>query len=116
MRILEIWKEVAMPDRNAFGGFAIGLLVGSLAAGVTALLFAPQSGEETRTIIKDKSIELRDKAQQRTEEALARIEAIATETRARAEEVALQLMRQKREGVMSLETEGQEMPDGKVPA
>ena len=105
-----------MPDRNAFGGFAVGLLIGSLAAGVTALLFAPQSGEETRTIIKDKSIELRDKAQQRTEEALTRIEAIATEARARAEEVALQLMRQKQEGVMSVETEVAEKPNGKIPA
>jgi len=30
-----------MPDRNTMGGFAVGLLLGGLATGVTALLLAP---------------------------------------------------------------------------
>ncbi len=46
-------------------------------------------------MIKDKSIELRDKAQERTEEAMARIEATANETLARVEKIATQLGRQK---------------------
>lgn len=61
-----------MSVRNAFGAFVMGLLVG----GVTALLLTPQSGEETRTLIKDKSIELRDKAQQTAEDTIARAEAV----------------------------------------
>ena len=77
-----------MSDRDEFGAFLVGFIVGGLTGAVVALLFAPQSGEETRALIKDKSIELRDRAAQTAEEALARAEAAAAEARARAEELA----------------------------
>ena len=51
-----------MSDRDDFGMFLVGFVVGGVAGAVAALLLAPQSGEETRTLIKDKSIELRDMA------------------------------------------------------
>ena len=51
-----------MSERDEFGAFLVGFIVGGLTGAVVALLFAPQSGEETRALIKDKSIELRDKA------------------------------------------------------
>ena len=68
-----------MSDRNPIGAFLIGFLLGGISAAVTALLLAPQSGEETRTLIKDKSIELRDKAQQSYEDTIARAEAVINE-------------------------------------
>lgn len=68
-----------MSDRSSFGAFVVGFLVGGVSAAVTALLLAPQSGEETRTMIKDKSIELRDRAQHTAEETIARAEAIINE-------------------------------------
>ncbi len=77
-----------MSDRDEFGAFLVGFIVGGLTGAVVALLFAPQSGEETRALIKDKSIELRDKASHTAEEALARAEAAAAEARTRAEELA----------------------------
>ena len=77
-----------MSDRDEFGAFLVGFIVGGLTGAVVALLFAPQSGEETRALIKDKSIELRDKAQLTAEETYARAEAAAKEARARAEELA----------------------------
>lgn len=77
-----------MSDRDEFGAFLVGFVVGGLTGAVVALLFAPQSGEETRALIKDKSIELRDKAQLTAEEAYARAEAAAKEARTRAEELA----------------------------
>lgn len=77
-----------MSDRDEFGAFLVGFVVGGLTGAVVALLFAPQSGEETRALIKDRSIELRDKAQMTAEEAYARAEAAAKEARARAEELA----------------------------
>ena len=80
-----------MSDRDEFGAFLVGFIVGGLSGAVVALLFAPQSGEETRALIKDKSIELRDRAQTTAEEALARAEAAAQEARARADELAHQL-------------------------
>ena len=77
-----------MSDRDEFGAFLVGFVVGGLAGAVVALLFAPQTGEETRALIKDKSIELRDKAQQTTEEltheARVRAEQIASEVRDRS--------------------------------
>lgn len=80
-----------MSDRDEFGAFLVGFIVGGLSGAVVALLFAPQSGEETRALIKDKSIELRDKAQISAEEAIARAEAVAADARARADELARQL-------------------------
>jgi gas vesicle protein len=80
-----------MSDRDEFGAFLVGFIVGGLSGAVVALLFAPQSGEETRALIKDKSIELRDKAQISAEEAIARAEAAAADARARADELAKQL-------------------------
>ena len=75
-------------DRDEFGAFLVGFIVGGLTGAVVSLLFAPQSGEETRALIRTKSIELRDMASQTAEEALARAEAAAAEARARAEELA----------------------------
>jgi gas vesicle protein len=49
-----------MADRDDFGSFLIGFVVGGLTGAVVSLLFAPQSGEETRAVIKEKSFELRD--------------------------------------------------------
>jgi gas vesicle protein len=80
-----------MSDNDEFGAFLVGFIVGGLSGAVVALLFAPQSGEETRALIKDKSIELRDKAQMSAEEAVARAEAAAAEARARADEMSKQL-------------------------
>jgi len=80
-----------MSDRDEFGAFLVGFIVGGLSGAVVALLFAPQTGEETRALIRDKSIELRDKAQMTAEEALARAEAVAADARARADELARQL-------------------------
>lgn len=77
-----------MSERDEFGAFLVGFVVGGLTGAVVALLFAPQTGEETRALIKDKSIELRDKAQITAEEAYSRAEHAAHEARVRAEELA----------------------------
>ena len=53
---------------NEFGSFLAGFLIGGLIGAATALMLAPQSGEETRTVIKTKSIELKDKATAQTAE------------------------------------------------
>ena len=41
-------------------GFGIGLISGVIIGGVIALLFAPQSGKETRKMIKDKATGMMD--------------------------------------------------------
>jgi len=95
-----------MSDRDEFGAFLVGFIVGGLTGAVAALLFAPQSGEETRALIKDKSIELRDKAQVTAEEALAKAEAAAAEARARADELAKEVKVRSQEVIASAKERG----------
>jgi gas vesicle protein len=76
-----------MSDRDDFGAFLIGFVVGGVAGAVAALLLAPQSGEETRALIKDKSIELRDKAAQQAEEIAAQANKVASEAKVRGKEL-----------------------------
>jgi gas vesicle protein len=80
-----------MSDRDEFVAFLAGFILGGLSGAVAALLFAPQSGEETRTLIKTKSIELRDKAQSSAEQAIARAELAAADALDRADQFAAQL-------------------------
>jgi gas vesicle protein len=51
----------------------IGLLVGSLAGVVTMLLFAPQSGKQTRDQIEGATIELRNQTTKNVRKALAQV-------------------------------------------
>ena len=77
-----------MADRDEFGAFLVGFIIGGLTGAVTALLLAPQSGEETRTLIKEKSIELRDRTSDTLSEAYTQAEAAAVEARARFDTLA----------------------------
>lgn len=70
-------------DSDEFGAFLVGFIVGGVAGAVVSLLFAPQSGEETRALLREKSIELRDYASQTADETFAHAEAAAAEARAR---------------------------------
>ena len=51
----------------------LGLLVGSLAGVITMLLFAPQSGKQTRDQIEEKAIELRDETTKSVKKALTKV-------------------------------------------
>lgn len=59
-------------DESNFGAFLIGFFLGGVIGAFTGLILAPQSGDETRSQIIDKSIELKDKASQTGNE-LARL-------------------------------------------
>jgi gas vesicle protein len=100
-----------MSDRDEFGAFLVGFIVGGLTGAVVSLLFAPQSGEETRALIKDKSIELRDKASVSAEQAIAKAEAAAAEARARADELAKQLKAKGETVVSDVKTRGKSALD-----
>lgn len=92
-------KPVIIVERSSggLGGFLLGLLVGAGAA----LLFAPQSGEETRRVIKDRSRQLRDDAQAKAEEWREQVEEGYGRARDRLEEgfdAARRGLRDTREG------------------
>jgi len=56
-----------MSERNGFGTFMGGILLGSIFGAVLALVLAPQSGEETRKLLKDKALELGKEISDQTE-------------------------------------------------
>lgn len=74
-----------MSDRDNFGIFLFGFLVGGITGAVVALLYAPQSGDETRAVIKEKAIELADKTGDTLEEAYAQAEQAANDAVAKAQ-------------------------------
>ncbi len=76
-----------MADNNDdFGAFVSGFFVGGLIGAAVALLLAPQSGEETRVMIRDKGIELKDQVETTAGDARVRAEQLAQDARERASE------------------------------
>lgn len=51
----------------------IGLLIGGLAGAAAMLLFAPQSGKQTRARIQNKTIQLRDLTTTKVKKAVAQV-------------------------------------------
>jgi gas vesicle protein len=77
-----------MADNSGdLGSFLAGFVIGGLIGAGVALLLAPQSGEETRGMIKEKSIELRDRAYDTAEEARVKAEQLTQQARERAAEI-----------------------------
>ncbi len=89
-------------QESDFGAFLAGFFVGGLIGIGVAMLFAPQSGEETREQIYQRSIELADVANQKVEEARAKAEKAIAEARTKAEEATQELQ----ERVQELEARG----------
>ena len=79
-----------------FAGFVIGGLVGA----AVALILAPQSGEETRAQIRERSIELKERAGELAVEARQKAEELSEEARKRAEELSAET-RKKVEGIIA---------------
>jgi gas vesicle protein len=76
--------------KDGFGAFLSGFFIGGLVGSITALLLAPQSGEETRDVIKTKGIELRDRAKASADEVRAQMERIAQDAQKLADELSVQ--------------------------
>ncbi|MEN6528285.1 MAG: YtxH domain-containing protein [Anaerolineaceae bacterium] len=68
-----------MSDNDNFGAFLVGFIMGGITGAVASLLLAPQSGEETRTVIKERAIELKDKSADTAEETLHKAEKVAAD-------------------------------------
>lgn len=69
----------------------IGLLVGGLAGAVAMLLLAPQSGEQTRAQIEEKSIELRDQTTKNIKKAVQQVRSKTNQLTADVQEKAGEL-------------------------
>ncbi len=75
-----------MSDRDDFGAFLAGFLVGGVTGAIVALLFAPQSGAETRARLQEKGIELRDRAVAGAQDLKTKAEKIAAEAKERSQQ------------------------------
>jgi gas vesicle protein len=69
-------------DHGSTRPFAAGLILGALIGAGVALLFAPQSGEETRRLLRRKARKVADAAEDRFDDIKDRVKA----ARRRAEE------------------------------
>jgi gas vesicle protein len=58
---------------NNILGVVAGLFIGALAGAAAMLLLAPQSGEDTRSQIQEKGIELRNRTAGMMEDAMAQV-------------------------------------------
>jgi len=67
--------------------FLAGFLVGALVGAAAALLLAPQSGEETRVFIREKGIELGQRADELSDEARRRAQEVQMQAKDKAEEL-----------------------------
>src|SRR5687768_3760874 len=65
------------------GSFLAGFVIGGLVGAAAALIFAPQSGEETRSQLAMKGEELRDAAQERAHEYREMADTYARDTQAK---------------------------------
>ncbi len=77
-----------MSDRSDFGSFLVGFVIGGLTGAAVALLLSPQSGEETRTMIKEKAIELKDKAVDTYEDVAEKAEVFSADAKVKVTNLA----------------------------
>ncbi|HSR30899.1 MAG TPA: YtxH domain-containing protein [Anaerolineae bacterium] len=75
-----------MAENSSGVDFVAGFLVGALVGAAAALLLAPQSGEETRTLIRDKGIELGHRADELSAEARRKAEDLQVQMKQAVEE------------------------------
>ena len=70
--------------KNRAISLGVGLLIGSLAGVAAALLAAPQSGEKTRALIREKSGELREKTSNTLSEGRDKAKVVLSDVRSKA--------------------------------
>lgn len=77
-----------MADNDNFGSFVAGILTGAVIGALATILYAPKSGDETRTIIKDKTDDILGKANVSVDDAFKQAESAAREARDKFDELA----------------------------
>jgi gas vesicle protein len=82
-----------MGTNSSVGSFFSGFLVGGLAGAATVLLLTPQSGEETRTQIREKGIELKEKAETTYTDLQEKVETAVADLRGRVDELSARVDR-----------------------
>ncbi len=77
-----------MSERSVFGSFFAGFIAGAVAGAIATVLYAPNSGEETRETLKNKTEDILGKANISVDDAYKQAEVAAREARDRFETLA----------------------------
>jgi gas vesicle protein len=83
-------------NNNELGSFLAGFVIGGLVGAATALILAPQSGEETRQQVASKSRDLRSTSEERLQQYRERADNIVADTRGRMQETGGRVQEQAR--------------------
>ncbi len=108
-----------MSKKDEAVSFVTGFLIGGLIGAATALLLAPQSGEETRTQIREKSIELKEKAEVTYADLQSKIETTTADLRTKVDDLSAkvdQAIVQGKEKLAKKEPKAEEAPAEEAPA
>ena len=110
-----------MAEKTCGSDFLAGFFVGALVGAAAALILAPQSGEDTRTLIRERSVELKGQAGGLTTEARKRAEELGELAKDRAGTLQTQIKQaieegrtaasQKKEDLLTELEEGQEVTE-----
>ena len=88
-------EDIDMVRRGATGIIAgavmTGMMIGGLVGAMIALLYAPSSGEETRARMRDKAIELRDRATETVQDTVSQAKSKAQELKENALDKAVEM-------------------------
>ena len=76
-----------MTEHDSSRSFLIGLALGAAAGMAIGFLYAPQSGRETREMIREKAAEARERAKEIVEEAEEKAKGIIAQARGKAAEI-----------------------------
>ena len=77
-----------MSEGNGNGSFWTGLLIGAVAGAIATILYAPNSGEETRSVLKEKKENILGKANFSVDDARKQAESVAEGARERCKTIA----------------------------
>ena len=84
-------------QENEFGAFLLGFFVGGLIGATVGLLFAPQSGTDTRDQIRQKGTEFGEQASHKAEETRVKAEKLLADARIKLDETSAQLQERAKE-------------------
>ncbi len=83
-------------QNNDFGAFLAGFVIGGLVGAATALILAPQSGDEMRAQLAQKSVDLRDMGTERAHQYQERATTAVSGARSRVGDAGTQAQDQAR--------------------
>jgi len=98
-----------MAERDEFGAFLLGFIIGGLTGAVASLLLAPQSGSQTRSMLKDRAIELGEQVNATADDTRAKAEAVLADAKVRADKITTEAKTKADELIQTAKTTAEDL-------